>query len=271
MHFIKILFLLIISTGLTQCKRSDSNNSAPYFSSFDDVKIAFSDEGKGEAIVLIHGFISNASSWNKTVLKKALLETGYRVIVPDLRGNGKSDRPQTANAYKDNAEIKDLMALADYLNLKDYMTVGYSRGSIVLAKLLTKDSRISRAVMGGMGFDFTNPDWDRRIAFADAFSGRAELTEMTEGAVNYAKSIDANIKSLGLLQDFQPVTSPTELQNIKVKTLVICGDQDTDNGNPKELQSYLPNSELVIVEGDHNNTYKQENFAEAVMGFLKEK
>ena len=122
--------------------------------------------------------------------------------------------------------------------------------------------------MGGMGFDFTNPNWDKRLAFADAFSGRAKLTEMTEGAVNYAKSINADIKVLGLLQDHQPITSPQELQNIKVKTLVICGNQDLNNGDPKELQQYLPNSQLIIVQGDHNNTYKQENFAEAVMTFL---
>jgi len=268
MHLIKILFILVLCTAFTQCSTPESLvNTSLHFSSFDKVKIAFTDEGKGEAIILIHGFISNGSSWNKTILKEELLKSGYRVIVPDLRGNGKSDRPHNPEAYKNDAEIKDLMALADHLNLKNYTAIAYSRGSIVLAKLLTQDKRISQAVLGGMGFDFTNPNWDRRIAFADAFGGRAELTEMTKGALNYAKSIDADIKALGMLQDFQPVTSPTELQSIQVKTLLVCGDQDRDNGNPKELQSYLPNSQLIIVAGDHNNTYKQKNFSEAVMQF----
>ena len=262
-----ILFPLLLISSL-QCKTNSETKSEPFFFSFDQTKIAFTDEGKGEAVILIHGFISNGSSWNKTVLKKSLLASGYRVIVPDLRGNGLSDRPQNAEAYQNDAEIKDLKALADHLDLKKYIAIGYSRGSIVLAKLLTQEKRITKAVIGGMGFDFTNPNWDRRIAFADAFSGRAKLTEMTEGAVNYAKSIDADIKALGLLQDYQPVTSPQALQNIKVKTLVICGDQDKDNGDPKELQQYLPNSQLTIVQGDHNNTYKQENFATAIMDFL---
>jgi len=270
MHLIKLFLFLVLSSGLTQCSKSQSIASDSYFSSFDNVKIAFSDEGNGEPIILIHGFISNASSWDKTILKKDLLKAGYRVIVPDLRGNGKSDRPQSAEAYKNDAEIKDLIALANHLQLKDYTAIGYSRGSIVLAKLLTKDTRITKAVMGGMGFDFTNPNWSRRIAFADAFSGRAELTDMTEGAVNYAKSINADIKALGLLQDYQPVSSPAELQNIKVKTLVLCGNEDTDNGDPQKLHKHLPNSQLTIVEGDHNNTYKQQNFSEAVMIFLKE-
>ena len=122
-----------------------------------------------------------------------------------------------------------------------------------------------------MGLDFTNPNWDRRIAFADAFSGRAEPNELTEGAINYAKSIDADLKVLGFLQDYQPVTSPDELKKINISTLVIAGDQDRDNGDPEELKDHLPNSRLVIVDGDHNNTYKQPNFADAIVDFLSEK
>lgn len=240
------------------------------FSSFDGTKIAFTDEGNGTPILLLHGFIQNGSSWNKTVLKQQLLTKGYRVIVPDLRGNGKSDQPQNKEAYQDNAEVKDLLALADYLQLKSYNAIGYSRGTIVLAKLLTQEKRIEKAVFGGMGIDFTNPNWGRRIAFADAFSGRKPTNKMTKGAVLYAKSIQADLKILGFLQDYQPVTPIEDLNKITIQTLVICGDQDLDNGDPDELQKALPKSTLVIVEGDHNNAYKQENFAQEVITFLKD-
>ena len=238
------------------------------FTSFDGIKIAYTDQGSGDAVLLLHGFIGNGSSWNKSALKKLLLEAGYRVIVPDLRGNGKSDQPEHSEAYQNDAEVKDLLALADHLNLSKYSAVGYSRGSIVLAKLLTQEPQIKKAVIGGMGADFTNPEWNRRKAFADAFGGRTALTPMTEGAVNYAKSIGANLKILGYLQDYQPVTSPAALQQLNVPTLVVCGDVDTDNGNPTELQKLIPHSRLVLVKGDHNNTYKQANFADAVMTFL---
>ncbi len=258
-----ILFMLTTWAGTAQ----DTERS--HFYSFDQTKIVFSDEGEGEAVILIHGFIVNASHWHKTALKKSLLDNGYRVIIPDLRGNGHSDRPQQKEAYQDNAEIQDLMSLADHLKLTDYTAIGYSRGSIVLAKLLTQDKRISKAVLGGMGIDFTDPKWDRRIAFADAFTGRVEADELTSGAINYAKSINADIAALGFLQDYQPVTSTSELNEIQVPTLVISGDQDLDNGDPKDLHQELANSELVIVTGDHNNTYKQENFASAILSFLQ--
>ena len=112
------------------------------FSSFDKMNIAFTDEGIGDPVFLLHGFINTRKNWDKAQLKKDLLAIGYRVIAPDMRGNGDSDKPHTSVAYADNAEIKDLMALADYLEFEEYEVVGYSRGSIVLAKLLTKDKRI---------------------------------------------------------------------------------------------------------------------------------
>lgn len=268
MKFKTLILFPIVLLVIAHCNAPQRKQHESQFNSFDKTKIAFTDEGNGEVVMLIHGFIMNGSHWNKTNLKKSLLDKGYRVIIPDLRGNGNSDRPMEKESYMNDAEINDVIALADHLKLRAYMAIGYSRGSIVLAKLLTKEKRISKAVFGGMGLDFTNPDWERRIAFADAFSGRTEPNTMTKGAIKYAKSINADIKALGFLQDYQPVTSTDELANVKIETLVICGDQDKDNGNPEDLQKQMPNSKLVIVKGDHNNTYKQENFAEAIMNFL---
>lgn len=238
------------------------------FTSFDKVKIAYTDEGEGEPVILLHGFISSGNSWNRSELKKDLLEKGFRVIVPDLRGNGKSDQPNNPNAYANDAEIKDLKRLADHLNLEKYIAVGYSRGSIVLAKLLTQETRIKKAVIGGMGLDFSNPNWDRRVMFAEAFGGKKPLNEITKGAVEYATSINANLQVLSWLQEFQPVTSIEELEHIKTKILILAGDEDIDNGNPSDLQNHLSISELKIIKGDHNNTYKAKNFSEAVMNFI---
>lgn len=259
------LLLIFITHCLTV---TQSEQEIYSFKSFDGVKIAYTDEGKGNPIILIHGFISSGSSWNGTVVKKALIEAGYRVIVPDLRGNGKSDKPQNPEAYANDAEIKDLKALANHLELTSYQAIGYSRGAIVLAKLLTQESKISKAVLGGMGLDFTNPNWDRRIMFADAFSGRTKLNDATKGAVEYAKSVGADLKVLGLLQDYQPVTSVAALNQIKIPILVIAGDQDHDNGSPQELKNELKQGQLSIISGDHNNASKGEVFAQEILKFF---
>lgn len=259
-----ILFSIILIFGV-KAQSQDLNNT---FHSFDGTKIAYTKEGSGDAVLLIHGFISDGSSWNNTVVKKELLENGYMVIVPDLRGNGDSAKPHEAEAYAHDAEVKDLKALVKHLNLKVYKAIGYSRGSIVLTKLLSEETRIDKAVLGGMGLDFTNPDWDRRIMFQKAFSGEEPLNSVTSGAVNYANSIGADLKTLSLLQEFQPVTSIDQLHHIKAKVLVIAGDQDTDNGSPHDLQKEIPGAILKIIHGDHNNSYKSVEFSKEIIRFL---
>ncbi len=249
-------------------KIQNSASNTNYFTSFDGTKIAYSDEGNGFPVLLVHGFISNRTSWNNTAIKEELTSKGYRVIIPDLRGNGESDKPHDENAYKENSEIKDLKLLMDQLKIKKYFAIGYSRGSIVLAKLLTKDKRIEKAVLGGMGADFTNPDWERRIMFAEAFNGNSDLYPETKGALNYAKSIGADTLILHYLQKYQPVTNPKELNKIKKPILVIAGDQDMDNGDPFELKSFLKKGQVIIVKGNHNETSKTQEFADEVIKFL---
>ncbi|OZV70540.1 alpha/beta fold hydrolase [Winogradskyella aurantia] len=262
--------LIIAILFLVSCKPKEEIKND--FISFDGTKIAYSDHGNGKTVLLIHGFIVDGNyNWGKSELKKQLINQGYRVIVPDLRGNGNSDKPVDENAYKNNAEIKDLMALIDHLQTDEYMAIGYSRGAIVLANLVTKDKRITKAVFGGMGIGFTNPNWHRRIEFGNVFSGRTEPNEMTRGAVDFAKNLDVNFKIMGYLQDYQPETTVTELNNIEIETLIICGDEDLDNGNPKELQEQLPNSKLSLVSGDHMSTPFSMAFAESIIEFLNEK
>jgi len=112
----------------------------------DGYQMAFKDEGNGEAVILLHGFLNTSNNWNNTHIKNQLIINGYRVISPDLRGCGDSQQTHDPKYYSKDAEAKDIVALADYLGLESYRVVGYSRGSIVLAKLLTMDNRISKAV-----------------------------------------------------------------------------------------------------------------------------
>ncbi|PIB27822.1 alpha/beta fold hydrolase [Maribacter sp. 4G9] len=255
-------FLIIIFFVSNSLLTAQSN----YFTSFDGTKISYSDEGFGEAVLLLHGFLSSGKSWDNTQVKKDLLSKGYRVVIPDLRGCGQSDKPQEKRFYQHNAEVQDLKLLMDHLKIQDYAAIGYSRGSIILAELLMEDARISKAVLGGMGIDFTNPNWERRVAFANAFKG--EVAEMTQGAVDYAKSIDADFRSLHLQQKYQPSTSKAALGRIKTEILVIAGDTDFDNGNPEALKMVFKKSELVIVPGDHNGTWKTREFSDEILKFL---
>ena len=100
------------------------------FESFDGTKIYYESRGQGKPVVLIHGFISNMESWKRAALYNDLTSNGFKVILIDLRGNGRSDRPHVAEAFEDDAEAMDVKIMADKLGLQKYSVVGYSAGSV---------------------------------------------------------------------------------------------------------------------------------------------
>lgn len=241
------------------------------FSSFDGTKIHYEVTGQGTPVVLLHGFMSSSKSWKRGLLIQTLAENGFKVINVDLRGNGLSDKPHSLEAYQDNAELKDVMALMQHLGFEKYHVVGYSRGAILVAKQLTLDKHIMKAVIGGAGVDFTNPNWERRKMFAEAFSGKAHLYPETKGAIESAKRNGVDTLVMGYLQKVQPTTLSTELQKVKKPVLVIAGDQDNDNGDVAALAKIIPKATLKTVPGNHGNTSQSEAFAKEILAFLKEK
>lgn len=112
-----------------------AQNDSGYYSSFDKTKIYYEVSGAGKAVLLIHGFTGRGSDWKRKPVYDSLVAAGYKVITADLRGNGLSDKPHEAAAYANDSEAKDLMGLLKYLRIDKYQAVGYSRGSIILARL----------------------------------------------------------------------------------------------------------------------------------------
>jgi pimeloyl-ACP methyl ester carboxylesterase len=260
-------FLLAFIVQTLAAQSSDVTEAGQYFNSFDGTKIYYEVKGNGEPVILIHGFVVNSESWKKTSLYNDLLEAGFKVITLDLRGNGKSGKPHKAEAYLDDAEAKDIRVLADHLKLTGYSVVGYSRGSIIASRLLVLDTRVTKTVLGGMGSDFTNPQWPRRIMFYEALSGKP-VPEL-ESFLNYIKSSGLDQQALAFMQNGQPSTSPAQLSKVKKPVLVICGDQDEDNGSSKTLSEMIPASQYVRVPGVHNDTARTQAFADEVISFLK--
>lgn len=237
-----------------------------YFRSFDGTRIYYQVKGRGMPVVLVHGFIVNGESWKRMPLYNALLDSGYQIISMDLRGNGRSDKPHVPEAYENDAEAKDIMGLLDSLKVTQYCAIGYSRGSIITARLMVLDKRLHCAVIGGMGDGFTNPQWPRRLMFYRALSG--EPVPELEGMVKYVKESGLDQIALAYLQKAQPSTSPEVLVTLYQPVLVISGDNDPDNGSPSALAKMLPSSTFRVVPGDHNNTPRSVAFSTEVLDFL---
>jgi pimeloyl-ACP methyl ester carboxylesterase len=264
----KILAVAVL--GLLALSGRAQDNREPLFTSFDRTKIHYDVVGEGQPVVLLHGFLNTGETWKRSPLRQALVDAGFKVVTLDLRGNGLSDRPHSAEAYQGNAELKDVMALMKHLGLTKYDVVGYSRGAILMARMLTMNKQIRRAVMGGVNADFTDPNWQRRKDFQEVFTDSSTHPEF-QGAVNYAKKIGADLVAMARLQEFQPSTPLTDLARVRVPVLVINGREDNDNPKSEVLVNAVPGAQLVIVPGDHGGAMHTPEFAKTVVYFLKAK
>lgn len=261
-------FALSFVAAFFACTVVAQTDSGDFYTSFDSTKIYYEVKGNGYPVILVHGFMNTADNMKRNAVYQELLDEGYKVIVPDMRGNGRSDKPHNDEAYANDAEAKDIMGLATSLHLKHYNVLGYSRGSIITARLLVLDKRVYKAVMGGMGADFTNPAWPRRIMFYRALSG--DSVKELEAVVKHVHDAGLDQQALALQQKYQPSTPKEALAKVKQPVLVICGSEDSDNGSATELVKLFPHAQYVQVPGDHGGAQKTKEFADAVLKFFKE-
>lgn len=97
----------------------------------DGLTMAYADQGEGRPLLLVHGWGASGRFFHP---QQSALENDFRIITPDQRGHGATPAPDTALSVELLAA--DLTALADRLDLKDAIAVGWSMGAMVLWRAL---------------------------------------------------------------------------------------------------------------------------------------
>jgi pimeloyl-ACP methyl ester carboxylesterase len=95
-----------------------------------ELTLSVHEAGAGPAVVLCHGFPELAYSWRHQF--DALVGAGFRVIAPDQRGYGGSDRPEPARAYDIHHLTGDMVGLLDALGLERAVFAGHDWGGFVV-------------------------------------------------------------------------------------------------------------------------------------------
>jgi pimeloyl-ACP methyl ester carboxylesterase len=282
-----VLVVAVVSSGVRAEEKSFDSNG---------VKIAFLDEGKGEAVVLLHGFSASATEmWVKSPLAKTQLlphlARDYRVVALDFRGHGKSDKPHDPKKYGGEM-AEDVVRLLDHLKIKKAHVVGYSMGAWVAGKLLaTHPDRLLSVTFGGSG-----PLFRPSKEFMDPFTATAESLEQgkgigplviagtPEGEPKPTPEQVAVINKLFLGGKDQKALSAvfrgmngmevTE-DNLKANTVPVQFVYGRLERQPNvDLMSgsrkVLPKAEVTVVEqGDHVSTAGSPEFQAAVLKFLQ--
>lgn len=269
-----------------------TENSSP-------IELYYEDHGKGQPVVLIHGYPLDGSSWEKQTA--ALLQTGYRVITYDRRGFGRSDKP--AEGYDYDTFAADLNAVMNTLDLHSAVLVGFSMGTGEVARYLSTfgSDRVDKAVFLGSLEPYLlkaedNPEGvpqevfdglleaataDRYAFFteffknfynSDDFLGTDRLSqEVVNAGWNLASSASP-IASLAAqptwLTDFRG-----DIPKIDVPALIVHGTADNIlpiDATGRRFAKALPSAQYVEIEGAPHGllwTHAQE-VNDALLSFL---
>ncbi|MBB6504157.1 pimeloyl-ACP methyl ester carboxylesterase [Sphingomonas endophytica] len=243
-----------------------------YFDSFDGQRIAWRELGEGRAVVLIHGFFSDAqTNWLKYGHAAAIAAAGFRVIMPDLRAHGASARPHDASAYPPDALARDGHALVKHLGLSDYDLGGYSLGARTTVRMLATGATPRRVVIAGMGLDGITRADRRAGHFRNILTnlGKHERGSPEWLAEAFLKTTGGDpVALLGIIDTF--VGTPADaLDAISQPVLVVSGKDDDDNGSAPALADALPQARYVEVPGNHMSAVTKPELGQAIAAFLK--
>ena len=109
------------------------------------------DEGEGPPVLLLHGWPDSGRMWHDQV--PALVEAGFRCIVPDLRGFGASDKPDDVAAYALPLLVGDVVGLLDHFGLARAHVVGHDWGAaLAWATASLLPDRVDHLVAISVGF-----------------------------------------------------------------------------------------------------------------------
>ena len=85
------------------------------------------DEGSGTPVILLHGFPDTGDVWRKQV--PALVQQGFRGIVPDMRGRGRSSKPEAVSDYRLSSIVRDVTGILDAVRIERAHVVGHDWGA----------------------------------------------------------------------------------------------------------------------------------------------
>ena len=244
------------------------------FASFDGTQLALHRTGVGKPVILLHGLFSSAQmNWIKWGHAQRLAEAGFEAIMLDFRVHGDSESPADPAKYPMDVLVRDVAALVDHLGLEDggYDLAGFSLGARTslhcAANGLLSPRRL---VAGGMGVAGL-ADWNARSSFFKRVIDEFDTIKPGDPAYysrQFLKSQGVDRTAARLLLDAMSDLDTAKLANVTMPTLVVCGDEDQDNGSARDLADLLPDATYVETPGAHLVSATKPEMGEAIAEWL---
>ena len=242
---------------------------------------------EGPLVLCLHGILEQGAAWSEVAIR--LAQKGYRVIAPDLRGHGRSDRVGKGGSYNLIDFLGDIDAIVENLAGKAFVLVGHSLGSVLGAIFATiRPQRIKNIILVETILP-TATEEDPSTSLAQQLDYMASPPEhpvfpdVKTAAERLRKATPAISPALAMLLA-ERITEPCEggvrwrwepllrtragislngigrsrylnlLQKIKVPITLVYGDQSNLNRveDLTKQQEAMPHATKVVVSGGHN-------------------
>lgn len=236
------------------------------------IELFYRDTGNGDPLVLLHGFTGTGDDWSHVFTQPP---AARRLIVPDLRGHGRSTNPSGRFRFADVA--RDVFGLLDHLRLSHVDAIGMSAGANTLLHIATQQPGRVRAMIHISGTP-RFPEPARAIMRSTTEESRTDADWAEMRSRHYHG--DDQIRALWrhareFADDRQDMHFTADaLSSIRTRTLIVHGDRDPlyPVELAVELLRFIPDAALwVVPHGGHVPVFGDERaaFVDAATSFLE--
>ena len=264
----------------------------------EDIQIAYDYFGQGRPVVLIHGWPLSKEMWEYQI--DDLVNAGLRVIKYDRRGFGHSSKPW--GSYDYNTLTEDLKDLLEELDLRNAVLVGFSMGGGEAIRYLSLygNDRVAKLVLISsvtpyLGKSSNNPEGVDQSIFEEI------LTNLKKDRIGFLDEFGKQFFGVNLLS--HPVSAPllnyyrmlasvaspkateqcaiafaqtdfrSDVENIKVPTLIIHGDADKTvpiEASGNRTANLIGGSQYLVYEGAPHGLFytHKERLNQDLIGFI---
>jgi pimeloyl-ACP methyl ester carboxylesterase len=209
-------------------------------------RIWFSTYGSGAPVILLHGGLGHSGNWGYQV--QAFMAGGYRAVVIDSRGHGRSTRDQQPYSYELMAS--DVLAVMNAIDLDRAVLVGWSDGACTAVVLAAKyPERVAGVFYFACNMDPTG---------VKAFESTPTLNRcFARHAADYKQlsatpqQFDEFVKDVSLMQRTQPNYSAEDLANITVPVRIVQSEKDEFilREHAEYLAQTMPRASFLLLPG----------------------
>jgi len=222
------------------------------YASVDDLTVYYAEQGRadGPPLVLLHGFTGTGNAW---AAQLSAFGASYRLIIPDLRGHGRTNNPGGLAAMNHRQFARDTIALCRALGIEHAAFCGHSTGAMQLLTLALEAPGLAQALVLAGGTYFYGEelrDWWRGQVPETLVSDIAAMqARHTAFGPDHWRMVAEAFIAVGTHAHTEDFPEPAALHAIATPTLIIHGDRDWffSVEVPAELYRMLPDARLCIL------------------------